>query len=180
MPEFKSLEQLENYLKTKEIRNKVFKDGRIREALAEEMSKAVQKVVYDAYKPKKYIRRKENGGLIDEANMHITYVELEGDFLSEQIVVYFENLTTAQRTNLPIYGYAEDSLEGLFITDAIVEGYDAADERLDWYNPDEKDESGNRVGDPRDFISETIKNIKANPKPLIDAIKQSFRKIGFR
>ena len=168
--QFKSLKEIEEYMKSHEIRNRVFRDEGIRQVLAHEMSEAVHDVVYANYTPKSYQRRKDAGGLSSQANMYVTHVEI---FIGD-IVVFFENLTMGQRHDLPIYDEPIDSLDGQFITDTIVEGI-----KNNWYYPEEKDKFDRIPSVPRDFITETIKNIKANPAPLIKAIKRAYKKVGF-
>lgn len=169
--QFKSLKEIEEYMTSKKVRNLVFRDEGIRQVLAHEMSEAVKDVVYANYTPKKYERRgDENGGLSAQENMHVTNVEI---FIGD-IVVFFENLTMGQRHKKPIYDERIDSLDGQFITDTIVEGIEN-----NWYYPEETDKFGRVPSDPRDFITETINNIKANPAPLIKAIKRAYKKVGF-
>lgn len=167
--QFKDLAHLERYLKSSHVVNSIFRDKRVVEALRVEMSKAVHKVVYARYTPSRYTRRKDDGGLSDKRNMHITKVEVRGS----NIVILFENLTVGQTRFIPIYSHNIDSMHGQFITDTIVES-----KPEDWYSPNATDDEGRVVSASRDFVSETIKNIKANPKPLIEAIKSAYRAIG--
>lgn len=44
----------------------------VADTLTEHVLESVQENVYDAYDPKEYIRRKQNGGLLDRANYHAT------------------------------------------------------------------------------------------------------------
>lgn len=165
MVQFKDLEQLQRYLERGDIINTVFKDKRIQQVLAKEMSKAVRDVVYAKYTPKQYIRRGDDGGLSDIRNMHITKVEVDGG----KVRVLFENLTMGQTRYLPIYEHDYDSKHGQFITDIIVDGAPNAN---DWYRRGVWSES-------RPFVQTTIERIQANPTPLINSIKSAYRKIGF-
>lgn len=161
--QFASLEYLQRYLERGDIINSVFRDKKIQQALANEMSKAVHNVVYAKYIPQQYVRRGNSGGLSDTRNMHITKVEVRDG----KVVILFENLTQGQTTYLPIYEQPIDSLHGQFITDTISDGIGD-----NWYIE-------GRWSQSRPFIQETIRNIKANPQPLINAIKSSYKKIGF-
>lgn len=161
--QFKDLDQLQRHLQRGDIINAVFKDKNIEKVLAKEMSKAVRGVVYARYAPKEYIRRGDDGGLSDMRNMHITKVEVVGG----KVKVLFENLTLGQAHFSPIYEHDYDSMRGQFITDTIEDGINE-----NWYRQGVWSES-------RPFVQETIKRIQADPTPLITAIKNAYRKIGF-
>lgn len=45
----------------------------MREAVIGGLQESIQKNVYDVYQPKKYERKKENGGLIDPRNFEVDY-----------------------------------------------------------------------------------------------------------
>lgn len=162
--QFKSLAEIQKFLERSDIVESVFKDPRVVEILRDEMQKAVNKVVYQSYKPKQYTRRKDDGGLSDKRNMHVTKVEI----VNGTVRVLFENLTQGQNKYIPIYQQSVDSLNGQFITDTITE-----------YRPENWIRDGVWT-QPRDFLTETVNNIKANPQPLINAIKSAYVKIGFK
>lgn len=159
----KDINQLNRYLKREDIINTVFKDKGIENVLAKEMSKAVQDVVYRSYIPTEYLRRGNDGGLSDVRNMKITKVEVVGG----KVRVLFENLTLGQGHFSPIYEHDYDSLRGNFITDTIEDGITE-----NWYRTGKWSEA-------RPFVQTTIERIQANPLPLINAIKRSYRKLGF-
>lgn len=156
-----SLKQAQQYLE----RNapQVFSDKKIESILAKTMSQAVYDVVYSKYVPVEYKRRRNDGGLSDVRNMKITKVEVKNG----KVTVLFENLTKGQTHYSPIYGYSVDSKNGEFITDVINDGISE-----DWYRQ-------GRWSQARPFVQETIARIEANPSYLIEAIKSSYRKIGF-
>ncbi|MFJ3388761.1 hypothetical protein [Lysinibacillus sp. NPDC086135] len=163
MVQFKDLNQLKRYLERGNIINTVFKDKGIENVLARTMSQAVYDVVYGRYIPVEYKRRRNNGGLSDVRNMKITKVEVNNG----KVQVLFENLTLGQAHFSPIYEQPVDSMQGHFITDMINDGINE-----DWYRTGKWSEA-------RPFIQETISRIEANPSYLIEAIKSSYRKIGF-
>lgn len=159
----KDLNQLKRYLERGDIINAVFKDKDIEKVLAKEMSKAVQDIVYRHYVPVEYLRRGNDGGLSDIRNMKITKVEVDNG----KVRVLFENLTLGQGHFSPIYEHDYDSLRGDFITDTIEDGLSE-----NWYRTGKWSEA-------RPFVQETLNRIKANPLPLIKAIKSAYRKLGF-
>lgn len=165
---FTNLNQIQRYI---EDNVSILKSKELEKLLAKEMSKAVHEVVYKQYTPKVYERREDSGGLSDTRNMHITSVKI----VNGKVQLLFENLTMGQNNFIPIYEYNVDSLNGEFITDTIVDGI-----RDNWYHPDSTDDMGRVVSERRDFIDATIKNIKNNPKPLIDAIKECYKRLGFK
>lgn len=161
MVQFIDLNHLQRYLEKNA--NQIFKDKGIEKVLAKEMSKAVQDVVYRRYIPVEYLRRGNDGGLSDVRNMKITKVEVDNG----KVRVLFENLTLGQGHFSPVYEHDYDSLRGQFITDTIEDGLSE-----NWYRQGKWSEA-------RPFIQKTISNIEANPRPLIEAIKTSYRKLGF-
>lgn len=163
MPQFKDLNSLEKYLKSPQMTNKIFRDKKLKSILASTMSQAIYDVVYGAYVPKEYKRRRNNGGLGDVRNMNFTKVEVDGD----KVRILFENLTLGQ-THQVVYDRTKDTLQGQFITDTIVDGVES-----NWHKQGEWSE-------PRDFITETVRRIEANPSYLINAIKDAYRSVGFK
>lgn len=128
-------------------------DGKVENLLKSSMSQAVQEVVYDVYLPEHYKRRGANGGLLDMNTMQITDVLMDG----KAFKMIFENLAKGQ-----------DSMKNGFIADTIEEGIaDNWQKTGVWSNP-------------RPFVRETMDRIKSNPKPLIEAVKSSFIKCGFK
>lgn len=167
--QFKDLASLEKYLTNEQLVNQVFKDKKVKSILAATMSQSVYRAVYGRYVPKEYKRRRNEGGLSDVRNMDFTKVEIKGN----TIRILFENLTMGQTHYTPIYEHNLDSLHNQYITDTIVEGLD------NWYQINNENGSRGAWAKPRDFISATVRNIKANPSYLINAIKDSYRKAGF-
>lgn len=161
MVQFKDLNHLQRYFENNA--KQIFKDKGIEKVLAKEMSKAVQDVVYRHYIPVEYLRRGNDGGLSDVRNMKITKVEVDNG----KVRVLFENLTLGQGHFSPVYEHDYDSLRGQFITDTIEDGITE-----NWYRTGKWSEA-------RPFIQITIQRIKANPLPLINAIKSAYRKLGF-
>lgn len=163
MVQFKDLAHLQRYLEKNA--SKILNDKGIEKVLAQAMSEAVKEVVYNHYSPTTYTRREDDGGLSDARNMHITKVEVRNGKVS----ILFENLTQGQTHFTPIYTYNTDSQYGRFITDVVNDGYQ---NQGDWYRQGVWSEA-------RPFVQETIARIVANPQPLIDAIKNAYRKAGF-
>lgn len=168
MAQFKDLAHLQRYLEKNA--SKILNDKGIEKVLAQAMSEEVKKVVYENYTPRAYIRREDDGGLSDTRNMHITKVEVKNGKVS----ILFENLTQGQTRFIPIYEQPLDSLYGHFIADTINDGL-----RNNWYDPDATDKYGRVVSTPRPFVQETIARIVANPQPLINAIRNAYKKAGF-
>lgn len=161
--QFKTLEEAKKYLTSKGLNEQIFKNENVRKRIATQMSKAVKKVVYNEYLPTQYVRRGDKGGLSDPNNLAFSHIDILGDKIS----INFVNITMGQRTQTPIYGRSRDSLDGKFITDTINDGLIE-----NWYYEGEWSK-------PRPFIDETIKNIRANPQPLVNAIKAAYRQAGF-
>ena len=163
MVQFKDLAHLQRYLEKNA--SKILNDKGIESILAKTMSQAVYDVVYGRYVPVEYERRRNEGGLSDVRNMHITKVEVKNGKVS----ILFENLTQGQAHYTPIYTYDTDSQHGKFITDVIEDGYQNTG---DWYRQGKWSEA-------RPFVQETISRIYQNPSYLIEAIKNAYRKAGF-
>lgn len=158
-----NLDDLQRQILRGDIVNKVFGDKKIESVLAKTMSQAVYDVVYRKYIPQEYKRRRNDGGLSDVRNMKITKVEVKNG----KVRVLFENLTMGQTHYTPIYEQPIDSMHGQFITDTIEDGISD-----NWYRQ-------GKWSHARPFVQETIARIEANPSYLINAIKDSYRKIGF-
>lgn len=154
MPKFKDLKSLEAYLQ-KNMMQVAARSADIERIVAEAMSQAVVDVVYSYYSPTQYERRMDDGGLSDVRNVGISDFGIKGD---GSIFVTFENLTEGN-----------DSMEGKFITDTIVEG-----RQDDWNNPNGK------WSDRRDFIGEAARRLRENPQPLIEAFKKGLIAKGFQ
>lgn len=152
MPKFKDLKSLEAYLQ-KNAMQVLAKSAEVERIMAEVMSQAVIDVVYGYYEPTQYERRMDEDGLSDVRNMGISDWGIKGN---GDVFITFENLTEGN-----------DSMQGKYITDTIVEGREQ-----DW----------NRSGEwsnPRDFIGETAKRLRDNPQPLIEAFKKGLLAKGF-
>ena len=161
---FTNLKQLTDYIKDPQTNYIVFSNENIRRRVATVMSRAVQEVVYNAYLPVEYKRRGKDGGLGDERNVQITDVKVIGN----RVVVSINNVTKGQNRFIPIYGRQRDSLDGQYISDTINEGIES-----NWYATGEWSKA-------RPFIQRTIENIRANPQPLVNAIKTAYRQAGFK
>lgn len=153
MIKFTSLSQLQKHLQ-QHLTNKIAKEQRLKDVVADEMSQAVYDIVYAAYpNPIVYERRMDEGGLSDVRNVELTSIEVENN----QIKLTIENLTEGQ-----------DNMQGKFITDTIEEG-----RKGNFNNP-------NGIwAEPRPFIKETVERLNRNPKELTKALKQSLKEIGF-
>lgn len=68
MPKFSSIAGLEEYVK-RAVNNSLYAVG---DFVAELESASVHDNVYEAYDPKQYSRRGNNGGLSDNSNMHVS------------------------------------------------------------------------------------------------------------
>ncbi|WP_144509978.1 hypothetical protein [Bacillus sp. FJAT-22090] len=154
MPKFKDLASLEAYLQ-KNAMQILSRSADVERVVAEVMSQAVIDVVYAAYSPTQYERRMDNDGLSDPRNVGIGDFGIKPD---GSVFITFENLTEG-----------EDSMQGKFITDTIVEG-----RKSDWNNP-------NGVwSEPRDFIGEASRRLRENPQELINAFKSGLLAKGFK
>lgn len=160
--QFKSLQEVENYLKSSEMVKSTLMNQNVKNILSKAMSKAVWDVVYKRYLPTEYKRRGNEGGLSDVRNMNFTKVDIKGN----TIKILFENLTLGQ-THQIVYELERDTADGQYITDIIVERQSPI-----WHRQGQWSES-------RDFVSATVASIKANPSALIGAIKDAYRKAGF-
>lgn len=160
---FSSVQELSNYLKNPALNSSIFSNELIRKRVATQMSKAVQEVVYNAYLPEQYVRRGKDGGLGDPENVRITEVKVIGN----SVRIYINNITQGQDRFIPIYGRQVDSLDGQYIAETINDGIEN-----DWILSGEWSKA-------RPFIQKTIDNIRANPQPLINAIKTAYRQAGF-
>jgi len=160
---FKSLDELELYLQ-KNVMQIISKNASIERILAETMSQAVFKYVYDAYEPTQYERREDDGGLADQKNMFITDFGIRDG----SVFLTFENLTQGQTNQSPIYGRSQDSLDGKYIGDTIEFGI-----KDNWYD------SSGEWAMPRPFAEETVKELNANPTELLDALRAALTKRGF-
>lgn len=161
--QFKSLQEIENYFKSPEVIKNTLMNNNVKNILSKTMSKAVWEVVYKRYIPKEYKRRQNEGGLSDVRNMNFTKVEINGS----KIKILFENLTLGQ-THQMVYGLQQDTANSQYITDIIVE-----DNSPVWHKQGEWSKS-------RDFISATVIAIQNNPSALTGAIKDAYRKAGFK
>ena len=164
--QFKDLKSLQKHVE--EIAPIYLTGSSVGDVLAKTMRNSVKEVVYKPRKPKKYKRRKNDGGLSDMRNMQWTSFSVKDGVLS----LVFENLTTGQTHQIPIYDNPVDSMEGQYITDLIEEG--AVGGSGEWY-----DYSGEWIA-PRPFVADAIKKLKSNPAPLQEGIKKAFRKAGFK
>ena len=129
-----------------------------------EISRSVEKNVYDKYEPKAYERRKNKGGLSDRRNIKITSIELDG----QRVHITAENLTEG------------DWNSGQQISKIIEYGAIASTENVYWMFG-----ANDTGGDapwlkPRPFMGELMEEIKRNPKELHDIIAQSFKNAGFK
>lgn len=154
--QFKSLKELTSHLKNN-LPELILQSDEFKNVLQTTMRKAVEEVVYDAYLPSTYVRRYErgvDGGLNDVNVMQITDAFMRGD----NFTVIFENLAKG-----------DDSLRDEFLTDYIEEGIEDG-----WGNPN------GEWSKPRPFVKETFENIKNNPRPIVNALKDAFRKAGYK
>jgi hypothetical protein len=152
--QFKNLKSLSNYLQDN-LPNLILNDAKFLSVLQNEMRDAVYEVVYKHYTPTQYQRRKDNGGLSDINTMQITEAFFEGD----NFIMLFENLAKGN-----------DTLSDEYLTDYIEEGI-----------PDEYLTYGEGAwSEPRPFVEATYNAIKADPKPLVNALKDVFRKYGLK
>ena len=150
--QFRNFKEIEKYIKNN-VPNIIMRDRNLERVLKGTMHQSIYDVVYGHYVPHEYKRRRNNGGLGDARLMQITEAILDGN----KFKIIFENLAQGN-----------DSLSGQYLTDTIVEGIE---------------DNWNKTGvwsEPRDFISETMSKIQADPKPLIEAVKKAFIKAGFK
>ena len=150
--QFRNLKELEKYI-INNIPEKIMQSRDVENLLKKEMHQAVYDIVYAFYEPKTYERRADNGGLSDMRTMEITDAIVKG----KTFTMIFQNLAEGN-----------DTLDGELLTPTIINGIKDNWEREGVWS------------EPRDFVYETVNNIIANPKPLIDAVKKAFVKCGFK
>lgn len=141
---FKNLKGVQEHLE-REFQKFLEESLAVEMILSEAMTIAVENVVYDAYEPEQYERRKV-GGLSDPKNMEIEDVTVKDNMV---------HLTMINTTK------GVDSMVGKYITDTIVDGI-----KENWSN------SNGAWSEPRDFITAATKELKDNPQALLAAIKK--------
>lgn len=151
--QFKNLNQLAKFIKDT-VPSKILSEKKVENLLRNELRKSIIDVVYNAYEPEKYDRRKSDGGLADPRLMQIVDALVDGDTFK----IVFQSIAEGN-----------DTLKGEYLSETIIEGI-----KENWENPN------GEWSEPRDFISAMYANIKSNPKPLIRAVKQAFIKCGFK
>ena len=149
--QFRNLKELERYI-INNIPEKIMQSRDVENILKKEMYQAVYDVVYAVYEPE-YERRADNGGLSDMRTMEITDAIVKG----KTFTMIFQNLAQGN-----------DTLSGEYLTDTIEQGLED-----NW-------ETKGIWSKPRPFVYETAQAIKANPKPLINAVIKAFLKCGFK
>ena len=127
MPAFKSLDDVAKFLQPK-INKALTKE--VAQKVKEVEQKNIQTTVYDAYKPKMYIRRLEDGGLIDERNMVSTLLD--------------DGLLGVRNVTPPNPNYIHDALTSDSIDEAVELG-----KEYDFYNPG-----------PRPFTKNTAQELR--------------------
>jgi hypothetical protein len=144
-------EQLKN-LKTK-LKSKI--DDALRnevaEIVTETMLSNIKTEVYDAYNPKRYERRYDDGGIVDEGNI---VSKVKGNTLT------VENITMSNKEYLP-KGEKPFKIAGV-----IEHGSGAGYGEYDYYDPG-----------ARPFLEETRNDLIKN-KQHIDAIKKGLKRQG--
>lgn len=169
---FTSLKDLEMYVQN-QVLEAMSKSTELKDVTQDAMEHAVETMVYNAYTPKSYIRRKNKGGLSDRRNMTFTY---HGKLGSNQIVSLFENITTGSHYS-PVYFNPQDSLFGEYISETIEKGIEK-----NFYNPIEQDKRGRYVSTPRPFVQEgTIGNLELmsfGTNKLAEAFVKDLKKQG--
>lgn len=155
MPKFNSIKEIEEYLKHN-VAEIVRQSPEIERVLESVMRQKVMEVVYGAYEPSKYKRRKDEGGLSDPRNFAITSVDIIGN----NILLKYENLTEGN-----------DSLRGEYIGDLIEYGQG--------YNGKTWSREG-KWSKPRPFAEEAQKFLRDNPQGLKRALRKSLTEAGFR
>lgn len=131
------------------------KDGKVVSLLKSSMRQAIQTTVYDFYTPTQYKRRGDNGGLLDENAMRITDALMSG----KNFKMVFENLSRGADT-------VKDG--DVWLSDVISQGLEEHWQKTGIWSQ------------PRDFVTDMADSIRANPQPIIEAIKSSFRAVGFK
>ena len=132
MPTFKSVKELEKYLQ-EQIMDSLKTD--VAEKTIELEKEHVKIDVYDAYDPTQYVRRKEDGGLLDDKNYLVEEIE-NG--------IKISNIT---RDN----GYATPSDPDRYVTPIVEYGVGYTWEHSKIYH---------KQPYPRPFIEETRKDLK--------------------
>ena len=150
--QFRNLKELEKYIKS-HVPENIMQSKDVERLLKKQMYRAVYEVVYREYNPEYYERRGRHGGLADMRTMEITDAIINGNTFT----MIFQNLAKGN-----------DTLSGEYLTDTIEEGLEQ-----NW-------ETKGVWSEPRPFVYETAQAIKANPKPLINAVKKAFVKAGFK
>lgn len=157
--QFKDLKKMQEYMEVS-FPTILFNDKKFESVLRNTMRQAVQDVVYKSYTPEMYDRREDNNGLSDTRLMQIT----DAMVTNGNLHIIFQNLAKGN-----------DSLSGQYLAETIENGI-----RKNWDNPDTTDKQGRKPSVPRPFVQETMNMIKANPQPLVEAVKDAFRKVGFK
>lgn len=132
MPTFKSVKELEEYLQ-EQIMDSLKTD--VAEKTIELEKEHVKIDVYKKYKPKEYVRRKEDGGLLDDENYLVEEIE-NG--------IKISNIT---RDN----GYATPSDPDRYVAPIVEDGVGYTWEDSEIYQMQPY---------PRPFIKETRKDLK--------------------
>lgn len=138
--DFDSIEELCNYLKNEELPRILLTD--VYDKVAEIEQESIDTEVYDVYNPRKYIRRKTEGGLQDKDNIQPD-VDLGGDDLTLEII----NMTTVSPDS-------DDYSQGTYLDELIEYG---------------KHEMATPYDMPRPYTQVTQDKIDNNPK-LIESI----------
>lgn len=156
MPTFKDLSAAIKYIKSA-IDDTL--ENEVADAVKEEQTDAVKRVVYGAYgskadgEPKQYVRRKESGGLADPNNMVPTVVDG---------VLEVWNITPVDN------GYGND---GYLAGDIVYSGGP--------YNYSKGKDTFGDFRQPRDFIGGTYENLRAS-KSYLTALKSGLQKRGLK
>ena len=129
MPTFRNLNEVAKYLQPK-INEALKKE--VADRVATVQQRNIQATVYDAYNPKEYLRRSENGGLLDADNIKAELIE--------------DGVLSVKNVTPPNPRYRHDKLEGNFIDYAVEYGKD-----YDFYSPG-----------ARPFVKDTIEDLRAN------------------
>jgi len=150
---FTNLKDLEKYVQD-EVYKSINKNEYMLEDVASQvMEKVTEKVVYDAYTPETYERRKEKNGLLDRRLMMFTY---HGK-TKNGTVSYFENTALGN-----------DNLEDTFLVDTIEHGLE---------------QNWNKTGEwskPRPFVQKTAEVLNSGEiYPFaLDTVKKMLKKSG--
>lgn len=150
MPDFKSLKDLEKHLQ-KAIDNSM--QNEVEEAIIEQEQESIERVVYDAYDPKYYIRRGSHGGLIDKNNMFGKLNSGRSNAGNSELSIY--------NNTPPNPNYRHSTLSSRFIDGAVEYG-----KEYDFYNPGE-----------RPFTEDAIEQLEYNKKHE-KALKQGLKRQG--